>query len=138
MPDVIGFDLDDAEEAVLQAGLSVEVELVNSEEPAGKVVGTDPGPGERIRQGTSAVVEVSNGLSPTVQVPNLIGSTQAAANDALAQLRQSSNVDFSWVFEDVTTGDPANDGLVQAMVPGPGTVIDEQDVIVVTVWRYSP
>ena len=138
MPDVIGFDLDDAEEAVLKAGLAVEVELVNSEEPAGKVVGTDPGPGERIRQGTSAVVEVSNGLSPTVQVPNLIGSTQAAANDALAQLRQSSNVDFSWVFEDVTTGDPANDGLVQAMVPGPGTVIDEEDVIVVTVWRYSP
>lgn len=138
MPDVIGLRIDDAEDEVLQAGLEVEVELVNAEEPAGRVVGSDPLPGERIRQGTTAVIEVSNGLSPMVQVPNLIGSTQTAATQALAQLRDSSNVNFSWVFEEVTTGVPDNDGLVQAMVPGPGTVIDEDDVIVVTVWRYSP
>ncbi len=138
MPDVIGMTRDDAEDAVRRAGLQVEVETVNSEEPAGRVVGSDPGPGERIRQGTVAIIEISNGLSPTVSVPNLIGTSQASATQTLTQLRNSSNVDFDWVFEDVSTGVPSNDGLVQAMVPGPGTTIDKDDTIVITVWRYSP
>jgi hypothetical protein len=50
----------------------------------------------------------------------------------------STHVAFTWVFEEVTTNVPTNDGLVQGMVPGPGTVIDEEDQVVVTVWRYSP
>ena len=138
MPDIIGMDLDDAEDAVRQAGLEVEVETVNSDEPAGEVVGSVPGPGQRVRQGTTVIIEVSNGLSPTVVLPNLIGVTQAQANQELTALRNQSNVEFSWVFEDVSTGSPANDGLVQAMVPGPGTVIDENDVVTITIWRYEP
>jgi ribosomal protein S12 len=42
------------------------------------------------------------------------------------------------VFDEITTGIAADNGLVQAMVPGPGTVVDEDDVIVITVWRFQP
>ena len=138
MPDVIGMERDDAEDAVRHAGLEVEVELVNSLEPAGRVVSTDPMPGERIRQGTPAIIQISNGLAPSVTLPNLIGISQGQANQQLTSLRDSSNVQFQWVFEEVTTGVASNDGLVQAMVPGPGTVVDEEDVVVITVWRYTP
>ncbi len=138
MPDVLGMQRGNAEDEVRRAGLETEVQLVNSDEPAGRVVHTDPLPGERIRQGTVAVIEVSNGQSPTVSVPNLIGASQSQANQQLTSLRDSTNVGFGWVFEDVSTGVASNDGLVQAMVPGPGTVIDADDVIVITVWRYSP
>ena len=138
MPDVIGLRFDDATDDVRHAGLAVDIKLVNSDLPEDTVVATDPGPGERVRQGTVVEIEVSNGLSPTLVLPDLIGLSQSQANQQLSQLRDSTNVAFTWVFEDVTTGVASNDGLVEAMVPGPGSVIDEEDQIVVTVWRYSP
>ncbi|MBI5156521.1 MAG: transglycosylase domain-containing protein [Acidimicrobiia bacterium] len=138
MPDVIGLDFDDAVEDLLKVGLDAGIKLVNSDEPEGTVVASDPGPRERVRQGTEVELEVSNGLSPTVVLPNLLGLSQAQAHQQLTQLRDGSRVAFTWVFDEVSTSVASDDGLVQAMVPGPGSVIDENTQVVVTVWRYSP
>ena len=138
MPDVIGLDFDDAVEDLLKVGLDASIKLVNSDEPDGTVVASDPGPRERVRQGTEVELEVSNGLSPTLVLPNLVGLSQAQAIQQLTQLRDSSNVAFTWVFDEVSTTEAGNDGLVQAMVPGPGSVIDENTQVVVTIWRYAP
>ena len=75
MPDVIGLDFENAIEELLQAGLEADIKLVNSDEPEDTVVASDPEPGERVRQGSVVEIEVSNGLSPTLVLPNLIGAT---------------------------------------------------------------
>ncbi|HSM01178.1 MAG TPA: transglycosylase domain-containing protein, partial [Acidimicrobiia bacterium] len=62
MPDVLGMELDDAEEAIFDAGLDFEVVEVNSDEPVNTVVSTDPEPGTRVFQGSTIQVEVSNGM----------------------------------------------------------------------------
>lgn len=138
MPDVIGMDFEEATEELLKAGLDVDVKLVNSDEPEDTVVATDPEPGERVRQGTVVEIEVSNGLSPTAVLPDLVGTLRNQANQTLTQLRNSSNIEFTWVFDEVVTAVEADDRLVIATVPGAGATIDEDTEIVVTVWRYEP
>ena len=137
MPDVIGLDFEDATEELLHAGLNVDVKAVNSDEPEGTVVASDPEPGERVRQGTVVEIEVSNGLSPTLVLPDLIGLTRNQADQQLNALRDSTNIAFTWMFEDVAATVETDDGRVQAMVPGPGSAIAENDQIVITVWRYQ-
>src|SRR3990172_7685078 len=137
MPDVIGLDFEDATEELLHAGLNVDVKAVNSDEPEGTVVASDPEPGERVRQGTVVEIEVSNGLSPTLVLPDLIGLTRNQADQQLNALRDSTNIAFTWMFEDVAATVETDDGRVQAMVPGPGAAIAENDQIVITVWRYQ-
>ena len=102
------------------------------------MVATDPEPGERVRQGTVVEIEVSNGLSPTAVLPDLVGTLRNQANQTLTQLRNSSNIEFTWVFDEVVTAIEADDRLVIATVPGAGATIDEETEIVVTVWRYEP
>ncbi len=136
MPDVIGLDFENAIEELLQAGLEADIKLVNSDEPEDTVVASDPEPGERVRQGSVVEIEVSNGLSPTLVLPNLIGATRDSANQQLTQLRDSTNIPFTWVFENVTTDVEADHDRVQAMVPGPGSVIEENDHVQITVWQY--
>ena len=138
MPDVIGLDFENAIEELLQAGLEADIKLVNSDEPEDTVVASDPEPGERVRQGSVVEIEVSNGLSPTLVLPNLIGATRDSANQQLTQLRDSTNIPFTWVFENVTTDVEADHDRVQAMVPGPGSVIEEDDQIQITVWQFVP
>ncbi|MEK7251929.1 MAG: transglycosylase domain-containing protein [Actinomycetota bacterium] len=138
MPDVIGLDFENAIEELLQAGLEADIKLVNSDEPEDTVVASDPEPGERVRQGSVVEIEVSNGLSPTLVLPNLIGATRDSANQQLTQLRDSTNIPFTWVFENVTTDVEADHDRVQAMVPGPGSVIEENDQIQITVWQFVP
>ena len=111
---------------------------MNSDEPEDTVVASDPEPGERVRQGSVVEIEVSNGLSPTLVLPNLIGATRDSANQQLTQLRDSTNIPFTWVFENVTTDVEADHDRVQAMVPGPGSVIEEDDQIQITVWQFVP
>ena len=48
-------------------------------------------------------------------------------------MRDSTNIPFTWVFENVTTDVEADHDRVQAMVPGPGSVIEENDQIQITV-----
>ena len=136
MPDVIGLDFENAIEELLQAGLEADIKLVNSDEPEDTVVASDPEPGERVRQGSVVEIEVSNGLSPTLVLPNLIGATRDSANQQLTQLRDSTNIPFTWVFENVTTDVEADHDRVQAMVPGPGSVIEENDHVQITVWQF--
>jgi membrane peptidoglycan carboxypeptidase len=136
IPDVIGLEFEEAQEAILKAGFEIDVKLVNSDEPEETVVATTPEAGERLRQGSTVEVEVSNGLSPTVVLPDLLGRTESEVNQLLLAVQQNSQVDFSWVFEEVPTEIPARDGIVLATTPNPGADIDEEIEIVVSIGRY--
>lgn len=137
MPEVVGLELEEATEAIYKSGLDFEVELVNSDEPIDIVVASDPEAGQKVRQGTTIKIEVSNGLSPTTPLPDLVGSTQVVAENTLAALRDTTQIAFTWVIEDAVTAVEADDGLVRATAPTAGSVIDAETVIVISVWRYE-
>jgi penicillin-binding protein 1A len=137
VPDVIGLEFEEAEEMILKAGFELEVTLVNSDEPEDTVVATMPEAGERLRQGSTVEVEVSNGLSPTAVLPDLLGRTEAEVNQILLTLQENSQIAFTWVFQDVPTDDEAEDGLAIATTPGVGDEIGEETTIVVSLGRYE-
>jgi penicillin-binding protein 1A len=137
IPDVLGMDLEDAEEEILQAGLDLDIKLVNSDEPSDTVVGTSPEPGTRVLQGTTIEVEVSNGLSPTAALPDITGRDRAEAIAILEGFRSDSGIDFSWTFSEVDTGVEADHDLVIDTDPPPGALIGEDTVIQISVWRYD-
>jgi penicillin-binding protein 1A len=138
VPDVIGLDLEDAEEELLEAGLNVESEAVNSEEPVDTVLSSDPEPRTRIRQGSTITIEVSNGLSPEAPLPDLVGNTRAQAVATLEALREATQISFEWTFFDVPVGDPLEANLVTATSPPPGSIITEETTVVVTVTMFDP
>ena len=88
----------------------------------GLVIRTSPGSGELVDVGASVQLVVSSG-APGIEVPNVVGNTENAARDVLAQF----DVDVS--FEELDPGD-SNDGRVlsQSISPGQlapaGTTID--------------
>jgi beta-lactam-binding protein with PASTA domain/serine/threonine protein kinase len=85
VPDVVGRRRNAGLVLLRAAGFDVEVETVDSGEPSGEIVATRPGPGAAVAPGTTITVEVSNGNPPTVEIPDVIGDTQAAATAALTQ-----------------------------------------------------
>jgi len=139
VPDVTGLDYDRAQREILQAGLDVTITLVNSDEAENTVAGTDPVAGARVEQGTVVEIEVSNGLSPTGSVPNLVGLKRNQANTTLRNLSDASHLTFSWVFDaQVPTGDQSQDNTVAFTVPSAGSPIGDTTVIHITLYVYSP
>lgn len=138
MPDVIGMDYEEATEELLQAGLDVTVKLVNSLEKKDTVVATDPEPGERVRQGTTVEIQVSNGRSPTAPLPDLIGARRNQANRTLQDLKSATGIEFTWVFEEVLTDVESDNGRVVATVPGAGSILIDGVNVVITIWRFEP
>lgn len=135
IPDVVGMDIEDAEEELRQAGFEVNITLVNSEEDEDTVLSTDPEAGQRVRQGTTVEVEVSNGLAPEVVLPDLIGLDRNEARSILAALRTESGLDFSWTVETIKVTDPSVDALVVSTSPAAGSLIDEETTVVMYVNR---
>ncbi len=139
VPDVAGLDYKKAQKELLQAGFDVDLKLVNSNEPKNVVVGTDPVAGARAEQGTTVIIEISNGLSPVGTMPNLGGLKKNQANSTLQSLRNATQIPFSWVFDDtIPTGDPARDNTVAFTVPGAGNALTETTVIHITLYAFSP
>jgi membrane peptidoglycan carboxypeptidase len=133
VPEVVGMDIDEAEEVLLQAGFETTFTMINSDEDEDSVVTQDPEAGELIRQGTTVELEVSNGLSPETILPDLIGGTRQAARIALTNLRRETGIEFSWEFVEVAVTDPAEHNQVLSTEPGPGSTITEETHIVIRV-----
>jgi membrane peptidoglycan carboxypeptidase len=138
IPDLIGEDIEDAEDELRKAGFEPEIEYVNSEEPEGTVVAMDPEPGTRERQGTTVKLEVSNGRSPTTTLPDLVGLTRAQVNATLTALRESSGIEFSWTFRERVMPRPELDGTVEAQWPQAGDPISKETVVIVRILVYEP
>jgi len=136
IPDVAGLTFEDAEEAMFKAGFKVEAKRENSLLPEDTVIGSSPDAGERKEQGSTVEVLVSNGLSPSTALPDLIGRTEADVNQILLTLQQNSEIGFTWEFGQAPTLDPAQNGLVIASSPGPGSGIDETSVVTLTLGLY--
>ncbi|MBU1225979.1 MAG: transglycosylase domain-containing protein [Actinobacteria bacterium] len=137
IPDVIGMDIEDAEEELLQAGFEVTITVVNSEEDEDTVVATDPPEGELTRQGTTVEVEVSSGIPPETILPDLIGQSRSVAVAALTRLRAETEIQFSWNLVFVETTDRSLNNTVASTTPGPGATITEESVITLRIYQLN-
>ena len=137
IPDVTGLEFEEAQEAMFKAGFEIDAKLQNSLLPKDTVIESSPPAGERQEQGTTVEVFISNGLSPTTVLPDLIGRTEAEAHQILLTLQQNSQIPFSWVIGEAPTDDPAQDGLVIGTNPGAGASIGETSVVTVTIGVYT-
>jgi membrane peptidoglycan carboxypeptidase len=139
VPDVTGMDYEEAQREMLQAGLDVDISLVNADIGKNLVAGTNPVAGARVEQGSVVEIEVSNGLSPIGAMPNLTGLTKGQANRTLNDLADATHLGFSWVFDNqVPTPDHGRNNTVAFTAPGPGSPVDDATVIHIALYVYSP
>ncbi len=115
IPDVAGFTVTKASNALGQEGLEVSTkEEASDTVPSGQVIRTDPPAGTEVAKGETITLIVSNGPS-TSPVPNVVGLTAAQAT---SRLEAAGFVVFP---TNRTVLSPADDGRVIEQTPGANT-----------------
>ncbi|GGX61796.1 Stk1 family PASTA domain-containing Ser/Thr kinase [Streptomyces fructofermentans] len=121
-----------AKKRIGDAGLGVTVEREHSDTvKRGRVVSTDPGPGERIRDNDSVTLVVSSGPE-TVRVPELEGVVLDKAKQRLKREGLVAGMVTKAFSDDIRAG------LVISTDPGAGTERRSGSAIALTVSQGSP
>jgi eukaryotic-like serine/threonine-protein kinase len=113
LPNVIGQSYDSAAEQLRRSGFTPVRRNVDSAEPEGIVVETDPAPGTLQPPGTRVTVSVSTGRSTTA-VPDVRGLDEGSAQATL------ENEGWTVVIRDSPTQNPDDDGVVLSQTPPGG------------------
>ncbi len=128
LPDVTGQEQAAAVQALRGAGFTnVTTEEVDSDEPAGTVVASDPAAGQQATADEEITLQVSGGPAP-IEVPDVVGEQQAAAQ---AALRTAGFTDIT--VETAPAADPGDVGVVVSVDPQPGTEVPAGEPITLTV-----
>ncbi len=121
VPNVAGKSVDDAVAALQAAGLKVDPNQTqdnNPSFPAGQVTGTNPAADSPVDTGATVTLSVSTG---NVTVPNVVGKPQAEATQAL----NDSNLQVNTT--EVESPQPA--GTVVAQDKAPDTLVKQRTVV---------
>ena len=129
VPNVVGQQYASAESALQGLGFGVARANVESDEPAGIVVGQSPGAGSEASKGSTVTLQVSEGPQ-TSEVPDVTSQDVASAR---AQL-QSSGFRTNVVRED--TEDISLDGLVISQDPPGGSELEPGETVTLVVGRF--
>jgi serine/threonine-protein kinase len=128
VPDVTGQAQDAAQQTLRTAGFTnLTVEEVDSDQPAGTVIGTSPAAGQQATADAAITLQVSGGPAP-IEVPDVVGDEQAAAEAAL-RAAGFTNVTVTTAV----AGDPGDVGLVLTVNPAAGTEVPAGQLITLTV-----
>jgi eukaryotic-like serine/threonine-protein kinase len=125
VPDVIGQSQTAATNAIVGAGLRVNVEEAADDAPAGQVINQNPAAGTEVAPDTTVNILVSTGPEQ-VQVPNVVGATESEATNAL------DGAGFGVQVNEVPSSSQ-NDGLVISQSPAAGSEVDPGTVVTITV-----
>jgi beta-lactam-binding protein with PASTA domain len=132
MPDVTGQQADAATQALGGQGLTnVTTEEVESDQPAGTVLGSDPAAGNQVGSGTRITLQVSGGPAEPEQipVPRVVGETEAIARQIL---RDAGFTQIS--TRDTEATDQAGPGDAAGTEPVEGTLLaPDADIILLVV-----
>lgn len=124
VPDIVGMDVQNAREALLNANLSFDVRFEsNNEVPTNEVFGQDPPSGQRVEAGEVIELIVSSGTADTV--PNVIGETEVSATSILQGL--------GYVVSTVTSTSPQESGTVINQSPASGAALAPGQTVELTV-----
>jgi hypothetical protein len=119
VPDLVGWNADDAERSLEAIGYRVAIiEAYDDEIPKGKVVSVSPAPGTRARVGSVVTITVS--LGPELReaiVPDVVGMTEAQASSAIKSVGLRP-----WVIKQ---HGPVANNIVFQQSPDPGVVLLE-------------
>jgi membrane peptidoglycan carboxypeptidase len=130
VPGVVGLPKETAEAVLARAGFGSSVKPVRSAQPKGRVVRQAPGPGARLRQGSTVVLAVSAGRGGgnNVIVPGVVGLRAGMARTVLTRAGLSSGLAYT------NRGPP---GRVAAQSPGAGAQLPSGSYITLVVSRRS-
>src|SRR5439155_13908818 len=109
VPPVIGLPKGDAQNLLKQVKLNPTTVEVDSDKPAGQVVGSNPAQGSTVNEGSTVTLQISKGNQKLL--PDLTGKTQS---DAAAALAQAGFNDVSYVPQNSS---PENAGRVVSQNP---------------------
>ncbi len=125
VPNVVGEDQESAVSALRAKGLSPIVRERSSSEPADTVVDQTPAAGQRVDEGSSVTIFVSDGK--VAEVPDVTGLTQ---DDAEAELRDAG---FRVSVRTRDTDQPDEDGTVLSQSPQGGAERRQDATVTITV-----
>ena len=131
VPDVVGLSQGTAQAVLARAGFGSQVKPVRSAQPRGRVVRQAPGPGGRLRQGSTVILAVSAGRGGggnNVIVPGVVGLQAGVARTVLTRAGLSSGLAYT------NSGQP---GRVAAQSPGAGAQLPRDSYITLVVSRRS-
>lgn len=121
VPDVVGLPRQEAQIALENAGLDVEVLARESDQPAGRVLSTTPPAGTSVVLPANVQLVVSGG--PTkVEVPDVVGLDVPTARSLLERAGLA-----------VAIGDAAGGALVTTQEPAAGTVVSLRTTVRISV-----
>jgi eukaryotic-like serine/threonine-protein kinase len=124
VPNVVGMSRADAQTELNNAGFRVSVSEANSPDvAAGNVISQNPNAGIRAEENSTVAIVVSRGPQ-RIEVPNLIGMTEAEARAALTAIGLRISVSYEFV---------QNSGTVITQDPAPRQQVERNAVINVTV-----
>jgi eukaryotic-like serine/threonine-protein kinase len=128
VPNVVGQAYDSAASLLQGQGFAVAKKLVDSNQPAGVVVDSDPKPGSSVAPGSSITLLVSKGPKEQ-QVP----SVENLDVDTAKGILQDSGFKSKIVYQDTTDG--SLDGVVITQDPSASTKAPPGTVVTLTVGR---
>jgi eukaryotic-like serine/threonine-protein kinase len=128
VPYVIGQTRSQARASLEDAHLTPVFQPVESDQPKGTVVDTDPAAGEQVPRDTQVTVSISRGPQ---KVPNVVGLTQAEAEQKLrdAGFTPSASPDNS-------STEPK--GTVTGQTPDAGQTLQQGATVFITVSAFEP
>ncbi|MEO6912742.1 MAG: PASTA domain-containing protein, partial [Candidatus Baltobacteraceae bacterium] len=125
--DVRGFaSADDAKRLLTEDKFAVRLQPRFDAAPKGSVIDQKPAPGSQVRQGSTVLLIVSQGLAP-VKMPNLVSQSLTDANKLAAQFGFTINVTEKAPFDTY-----APNAIAQQDVK-PGTLVDHGSTVNVVV-----
>jgi serine/threonine-protein kinase len=127
VPDVTGQTQQDAVAALKEKGLYAVFQEKASTEPEGTVIGQSPGAGQKIGQGSSITLFVSNGK--VKEVPAVTGLSQVDAETQIA------DAGFKPTVRQRPTDQPDEDGTVLSQSPGGGAKRKEGSTVTLTIGK---
>ncbi|MGH3949084.1 MAG: Stk1 family PASTA domain-containing Ser/Thr kinase [Pseudonocardiaceae bacterium] len=130
--DYTGRSFDTAQAGLSGAGFEVVRQDVDSDRPAGEVVGQKPNGGEAVK-GSKVVVEVSNGADEPMTVPSLVGKTEAEAREALRSAGHTGEI----TIEQEPVSNPDQNGRVTKSDPSSGSTIKKSDRVTLFLGEFS-
>ena len=132
VPNLVNLSERDATAQLQSLGLLVRVQDEHSDEVARDlVIRSDPVADSEVQLGDTVLIVVSQGPAP-VEVPDLVGLSQAEAEAALAELGLTMVADTQGV------ADSSQDGLVIDQNPNAGEVLVPGDTVNVAIGEFTP
>jgi eukaryotic-like serine/threonine-protein kinase len=123
VPQVVGQQLAVAIQLITSKGLSYKIDDVTSTKPSGTVLKQDPAGNTTVPSTTQVVLTVSISQS-SVQVPNVVGSSQTSAGSTIANANLTVGNPTSACSSQVSSGNVASQSPAAGNQVAPGTAVN--------------